>query len=295
MDRMNRSGSDRDRLAAVAAETVAILRAGGYRTPAGERIELGDRLANSIRDSRLYLPADFPPLLARVGALSPRSEPVALEFTGESTLEAIRRLHADGAHGAIACLNFASARNPGGGYLSGSRAQEESLARSSTLVPSLERHSEMYRRNRAGSSLLYLDAMIHSPGVLFFRDDDGALLERPSVASVISAPAPNTKAIRDRGSADLARVGETLRERARMILATAVENGTDALILGAWGCGVFGNDPDEVAEAFGRLLRPGAPFFHRFRRVVFAVFDRSPGAPLAARFRRRIEGTGGSR
>jgi uncharacterized protein (TIGR02452 family) len=73
-------------------------------------------------------------------------------------------------------LNFASAKNPGGGFLNGARAQEESLARSSALYPCL-RKSGMYDHHRASGDCLYTDWMIVSPEVPVYRDDEtGALL-----------------------------------------------------------------------------------------------------------------------
>ncbi|MCP4113573.1 MAG: TIGR02452 family protein [Desulfobacteraceae bacterium] len=49
-----------------------------------------------------------------------------IEVTTESTLEAAHRLIKEYNCNHIACLNFASAKNPGGGFSSGSQAQEES-------------------------------------------------------------------------------------------------------------------------------------------------------------------------
>jgi uncharacterized protein (TIGR02452 family) len=66
-------------------------------------------------------------------------------------------------------------------------------------------------------------------------------------------------------------------------LAVAAEHKVDTLILGAWGCGVFANDPGVVAGIFADLLTGDGPYAHAFSRVVFAVLDRSDDhANLAA-------------
>ena len=68
-----------------------------------------------------------------------------------------------------------------------------------------------------------------------------------------------------------------MRQRAELVLAAGLAHGIDCLVLGAWGCGVFRNDPKLVATVFADLLRPGK-FAGAFEQVVFAVFDRSPDA-----------------
>src|SRR5439155_4311485 len=115
--------------------------------------------------------------------------PTAVEVVNETTLAGIARVLADG-NGPVAALNFASAKNPGGGFLNGSQAQEESLARSSALHASLLRAWELYARHRASPSLLYSDAMVWSPGCPIFRDDEGRLLDEPRLVSFITSPAP---------------------------------------------------------------------------------------------------------
>ncbi|MFR3753045.1 MAG: TIGR02452 family protein [Enterocloster sp.] len=75
-----------------------------------------------------------------------------------------------------AVLNFASAKNPGGGFINGAMAQEESLAASSCLYKTLTAHETYYRMNRACSTMIYTDHAIFSPDVVFFRDGRFGLL-----------------------------------------------------------------------------------------------------------------------
>ena len=198
-----------------------------------------------------------------------------LEVTDETTIAALRRLHAvQGGH--LACLNFASAKNPGGGFLGGSEAQEESLARSSGLYPCLLAAPEYYERNRSNRTALYLDLAIWSPLVPFFRDDSGALLDSPFLASVLTSPAPNAGAVATNEPARIDEVEPVLRRRAAFLLAIAAEHGVRRLVLGAWGCGVFRNDPNVVANIFRELLCGAGQFSRTFDEVIFAIYDRSP-------------------
>jgi uncharacterized protein (TIGR02452 family) len=138
-----------------------------------------------------------------------------------------------------------------------------------------------YEANRAGGSLLYTDHMIVSPCVPVFRDDDGRLLEEPWEVTIITAPAPNAGAIAGNEPDSAADVEPVFRNRIELLLATAVDFNQTAMVLGAWGCGVFRNDPAMVARLFGEFLLPGGSFASAFEHVTFAVLDHH-GRTLAA-------------
>lgn len=256
----------------IAKQTLAACEAGEYTNPRGERVPLRTAIER-----------------ARAGTVSHEPAPVTIParfdthitVTGESTIEALVRL-ADRAQ--LGCLNFASAKNPGGGFLGGAQAQEESLARSSGLYPCLLTQPAHYERNRAHRSPLYLDLAIYSPGVPFFRSDDGDWLDRPVLASVITCAAPNASALRQQQKLDPEVLEATLRRRAAFVLAVAAHHGIEHLVLGAWGAGVFGNDPAVVADAFGVALE--GDYRGAFAEVVFAIHG-GPGPnhdAFAARF-----------
>jgi uncharacterized protein (TIGR02452 family) len=177
------------------------------------------------------------------------------------------RLAPKGGH--LGCLNFASAKRPGGGFLGGAQAQEESLARASALYPCLQTQPEYYARNKALGSAVYLDIVLYSPLVPFFRDDNGGWLDAPVLASVITAAAPNVSALKEARKYDPDDVAIVLENRSELVLALAAHHKIDRLVLGAWGAGVFGNDPAQVARIFAKLLR--GPFAGAFAEVVFAV------------------------
>lgn len=255
---------------ACAKETVAICDAGHYVAPSGKRVEIAAAIQPAKEGTVLYSPENPP----RPNAPRP-ARPTTIEVVNETAFAALARLDGQGKH--LGCLNFASAKNPGGGFLTGAQAQEEALARSSALYPCLLQAPQYYERNRANRSTIYLHQVIYSPQVPFFRDDEGTLLERPVLASVITAPAPNAGAVRQNEPHNAAAIEPALRQRAELVLAAGLAHGIDCLVLGAWGCGVFRNDPKLVATVFADLLRPGK-FAGAFEQVVFAVFDRSPDA-----------------
>jgi uncharacterized protein (TIGR02452 family) len=204
--------------------------------------------------------------------------------TLESTLVAARRVGGD-----AACLVFASAKNPGGGFLGGAKAQEEDIARASALYPCLLTAPDFYAFHRDQRDLRYSDRVIYSPGVPVFRDDKCMLLDRPYLTAFLTAAAPNLGAIVRNQPEHAADVPAILRRRARRVLGVAAAHGHRTLVLGAWGCGVFRNDPAAVATAFAEALRA----VDRFDRVVFAVRDGLPGTPVYAAFESILAGTFG--
>jgi uncharacterized protein (TIGR02452 family) len=183
----------------------------------------------------------------------------------------------------IAVLNCASARSPGGGFLDGRQAPEEAIARASALYASLVQHREMYDFGAIDTNPLCTDYMIYSPDVPFFRDDSGALLDEPFCVSIISTAAPNAK--RCTRTAFRRALPQTLKNRLRKVMHLAITHGNTILVLGAFGCGVLGNDPMEVATIerdllMGELL---APYFElivnpitpaRTDRSIFEAFKR---------------------
>jgi len=207
------------------------------------------------------------------------------EVTNETTLSAHRRHLAKGHN--VVSLNFASATHPGGGFLTGARAQEEYLCRSSALYLAIE-DSPMYAYHRREGHNRYSDAMIYSPEVPVFRDDDHRLLPAAYRASFITSAAPLTKHLHPE---ELIHIPDLLRHRIRKILTVAQVHGHDSLILGAWGCGAFGNDGHLVAELFHRVLTD--EFAGSFKEVTFAIVDTSPEkrfiGPFAERFQKADE------
>jgi len=244
----------------LAEEAVTIAKAGSYVAPSGATIDLSSAVEAAVGGTVEHLPDEA------LGPFSPRFE-TALEVTGESTLTATRRLAVGGR---VAALNFASARYPGGGFLTGALAQEESLCRSSALFVCLEGRP-MYGYHMRHNDPFFSDRVIWSPEVPVFRDDDGGLLDVPYSASFLSCPAPNAALILERDGRAGPAIEAALRQRAQRILEVAATHGAETLVLGAWGAGVFGNAPAVVADAFGAAL--DGPLRGVFSKVVFAILS----------------------
>jgi uncharacterized protein (TIGR02452 family) len=269
----------------LASETVAIVERGSYTSATGRAVDISGRVRQCLQATRLFAPEDLEQLRRQALVGSTPAGPTTIEVVNETTLSGIARLAGESA-GSVAALNFASAKNPGGGFLNGSQAQEESLARSSALHASLLRAWDFYERHRASPTLLYSDAMILSPGCPVFRDDEGTLLDEPQHIAFITCAAPNAGAAATNRPEELAAIPDVFRRRSEYVLALAAAHGYERLVLGAWGCGVFRNDPRIVADAFAAHLR-GA-WSGRFQRVVFSVLDTSATQDTFAAFQTAV-------
>jgi uncharacterized protein (TIGR02452 family) len=265
----------RSKAAQLGKETVAILRGGHYTTPAGLRVEIAADLRRAAEGTLTYPPdADLP--------LTPSpSHATRFEVANETTLAAARRLATQSGHRVVA-LNFASARHAGGGFLGGARAQEESLCRSSGLYACIAGNA-MYAFHAGQSGGFYTNYAIYSPDVPVIRGDDGALLDQPYPCSFITAPAVNVGAVKGPQRRE---IRAEMARRIDKVLTIAAGHGHDAVVLGAWGCGVFRNDPEMLATLFRSALT--GPFSGAFAVVVFAVLDGSEDRHIIGPFERRF-------
>jgi uncharacterized protein (TIGR02452 family) len=269
----------KNKLQRIAEETIEAIDNEKYTAPSGKKIPLGKLIESSVKRSKLYRPDDIV-MLESSNSLTRKLFPTPqIIVTRESSLEAAARLVND----RPCLLNFASAKRPGGAFLQGAAAQEESIARSSGLYPTLIRYQEFYEENKISdrkNTGLYLDYAIYSPDVPVFKNDDGNWLEEPYLTSIITSPAPNRYAIfsEDNESELLdnefevmeKRIEDTIDKRMRQVLSIMAKQGHQTIILGAWGCGAFGNDSLMVAELFKDNLKK-LPFFDK---IVFPIFDR---------------------
>jgi uncharacterized protein (TIGR02452 family) len=270
----------RNRAREIASNTLAILDAGEYQTESGRRVSIRDQLQRAIAGTEA-----FPPRV-RIPSKGPGDNTTRISVDNKTTIEAVLTLAAEG-YPPLA-LNFASAKNPGGGFLNGARAQEESLARSTGLYPCIV-GQPMYDHNRSLSDCMYSHYMIYSPAVPVIRDDFGNLLEEPVYSAFITAPAVNAGVVLQRDPSRGEEIRVTMAERITRVLALAAMKGHEALVLGAWGCGVFRNDPQEIAGLFRDALV--GPFRGVFSRVSFAVVSRSDESSTLEAFERVFERT----
>ena len=300
----------------IAEETLATIQSQKYTTHSGKTISIDKLVNKAIKSSVLYRPSwafDLSALGEPVfngieNTITGINHAPVISITKESTLQAGARLVNENA----CVLNFASAKTPGGGFLQGSLAQEESIARSSALYHTLVVHPEYYEENKRSQSKnigMYLDYAIYSPNVPILRSDDGEWLEEPYLMSILTSPAPNKNAIlqnwatefdsvariskalgvtpkfqgaRQPSDSELmeleVKIGITFRNRMKQVLEIMADNGHRTIVLGAWGCGAFGQNPVLVAELFKEALTK-CPYFDN---VVFAIYDHGDSENLNA-------------
>ena len=121
------------------------------------------------------------------------------------------------------------------------------------------------------------DWAIYSPDVPVFRTDDGSAIPHPWLLSFITCAAPYAPSIGQPEAGDL------LRRRIHRVLAIPRAYGYAELVLGAWGCGAFGNDPHRTASDFQRALE--CDFSRAFSDIVFAITDWSQERTFLGPFR----------
>ena len=246
-----------------------------------EEEQLKEATSYSIDNTVLYLESDIPVL--------PEQQRGAGEIavTQSKTFEAAMRWKRAHPKDRVAVLNFASAVTPGGGVKYGSSAQEESLCRCSTLYPTLDQKflwDEFYSKNRVMKNVLHTDDCIWSPDVVICKTDEDIPQRMEPMkwekVDVISCAAPNLSQepnnfFNPEGGVPVRLSTEELiqlhAKRAERIMCVAASNGVDVLILGAFGCGAFENDPWAVATAYRSVL---PEYQHFFKRLEFAVYCR---------------------
>lgn len=256
----------REELMEVFQETLTIIQSGGYRTQSGQWIELG---GDPKKGSRFYqslkpIERDDLPVF--------KNPKVYVE-----NIDTFQKAEVLGPGCAV--LNMASFQNASGGVLNGSRAQEEELCRRSNLVQSLYAYSTRdcnllgYPEPRNHRYPIPMYGGIYSPEITVFRSAlSYSLLERPFRCSVISVPAlkrPET----DRKTGMLTETGALIMKgKIRAILRIALLKGHTKLVLGALGCGAYGNPPAHIALLFKEVLSE-SEFWGHFEEICFAILE----------------------
>ena len=208
-----------------------------------------------------------------------------VNVTKNRSFEAAIRLHKLYPDKRIGVLNFASATNPGGGVTRGSSAQEESLCRISTLYNVLNTKyllEHFYIPNRLKNNPLHDDTVIYTPDIVICKSDNNnptrVKNEEFIKVDVLTCAAPN---LREKpgnlynfdGNTSIKISDEELYQihfkRAKQILDVAIINNIDILVLGAFGCGAFKNNPYVVAKAYKDILKE---YRNYFDLIEFAIF-----------------------
>ena len=215
-------------------------------------------------------------------------DPAIIKVTNRDTFTAAKEyanIINSANEGFVGVLNFASSTNPGGGVTKGSTAQEECLCRCSNLYLTLYQEKcirEYYNVNKKYMTNLGSDAIIYSRNVYVFKDKNYNMLPVKDrfYVDVLTCAAPNLRENpRNQYNTDASEEKLTLTDeelynihvkRARNILNVAIKNEDDYLILGAFGCGAFRNNPEIVAKAYKDVLQD---YMYCFKVIDFAIID----------------------
>lgn len=258
----------------------------GYYKHNGKKVNL-KLTTEEMQNAIVYLPEqvneiaqrkDFPHVhsLGRCGYSCMNSD----SFSMAQSRQKIHSMLKGRGNAEILVLNFANPVNPGGGVRRGARAQEEDLCRRSTLLTSLESEvaQAYYEYNRTLKTSLGSDAIILTPKVEVFKDEDGGTLEESFVVAVMTCAAPMI--IHGKEGLTEQQYEELFYNRIVGMLKCAAYWGYTSLVLGAFGCGAFGNDAKIVSDLFYKALKEfdfdGMRESDMFRRIDFAVLDFSP-------------------
>lgn len=274
-----------------------------------ERCRDNQRLMESIRescDSQVVVleSAEVPDGRRRAREQPRFSQPAQLVLTKERTFQAAEKYVRNPCYQGkrICVLNFASSMNPGGGVVRGASAQEESLCRCSTLYFCLDAvRDTFYLPHRNGLSFLHNDDVIYTPRVTVFKSD----VAKPSPLAekdwyqvdVISCAAPNLRSYfgqllkvlgtEEKPAISCEHLFQIHTKRLSRILDVAVQQQVDVMILGAFGCGAFMNDPEVVSKAMVQVAREYA---HCFKVIEFPVFCRPREKENYVAFQQALEG-----
>lgn len=207
-----------------------------------------------------------------------------ITVSGDRSYQAAMKLHREDPDAKIAVMNFANAFHAGGGVVKGASAQEECLCRSSTLYPLLYRRTlrdSFYKHHHELNTPKASDSLIYTESVIICKTDEDMPKRMPKEewvkVDVITIAAPD---LRDKSNkyAPLVDGGTYMNnaelfgyhvKRAIHMLTCAAAKGVDVLVLGAFGCGAFENDPEVVARAYKTVLQE---FPKVFQKIEFAVY-----------------------
>ena len=249
----------------------------------GERIEL--KLSQEeMRKIEVYLPGEIQKISEagnssqmqhfrrmRTSCENRDSFSLAIEKTKEAGMLSVKTKKP------VLVLNLANPVNPGGGVRRGAIAQEEDLCRKSSLLLSLESQeaAAYYNYNKALHTYMGSDAVMITPQVEIIKDERGNLLTESVIVSVMTCAAPMVT----RGMEGLTNeeYQDMVYHRICGMLKVAAHLGFERLVLGAFGCGAFGNDAHVISDLFFQALKEfrfdGKRAEDYFRRVDFAVLD----------------------
>ena len=232
--------------------------------------ELSESVDNSINNTMVYFEDNYPEYTKKF------DKDTVITVSKDKSFQATMRLSKDNPDKKIAVLNFANSVHPGGGVTRGARAQEESLCRTSTLYPVImDQISESYyAHHRKLNDKRATDSLIYSENIIICKTDDDIPKRMPKKdwvnVDIITMAAPHLAGTNGYGLViDDSELFDIHLKRALHMLTVAAHKNVDILVLGAFGCGAFNNNPDVVSKAYKQALEQ---FNGAFEKVEFAIF-----------------------
>ena len=272
-------------------DTMQILKQGFY-VKDGRKITL-KLTAGKMEEIQVYLPDDVKEICNNTEFKTAATESESCIHSCENIDSyALARKRVSEGISKVLVLNLASPVHPGDGVRRGARAQEEDLCRKSSLLQSLESKaaSKYYEYNKRLHSFMSSDALMLTPSVEIIKDENGALLDDSIVVSVLTCAAPKVSGGKEGMSETAYR--QLVYNRIVGMLKSAAFLGYRHLILGAWGCGAYGNDASVISDLFRRALNEldynGFKENDLFSRIDFAVLDRTPALYNYKQFNRNF-------
>ncbi len=227
---------------------------------------LKNSIQASIDGTKFYDATTYPPLPEK------NFDATDISVVQGRTFETAINLRGKNPDARIAVHNFASATNPGGGVIHGSRAQEEALCRCSTLYAVLdtdENWQRYYNFHRRRKDSIYTDACIFTPNIFICKNDIDLPQRLPQenfvAVDVMTCAAPNLY-YTNLSNDELLKIHE---QRGRHMLTVLAHHGVEIFITGAFGCGAFQNNPNVVAQAYKNIL---PDFDGYFKKIIFAIY-----------------------
>lgn len=236
----------------IASENKTIAQTGSYKGPDGREVKLfctGQSLAaETVLEEPELLPEITRKTVFRISENTRKSD----------TISCILALRQEGVCGEIMALNFANAMFAGGGYRLGGDAQEESLCRCSLLYSAILPHSEYYKKHRFPPSPLYSSSMLISNAVPVIRNMKGELLADPTVCTFVTCAAVNRYYAKLIFTSE-EKISKAMEERINGIVCAMVKRKPEAIVLGAFGCGMFGNKREVVLPLIEKAVNRWVP------------------------------------
>jgi len=206
--------------------------------------------------------------------IEPKFSSTKFEVVNSDCIDACLAIGKKDLKSKIGLQNNASEFKPGGGVVKGSLAQEECICRETTL----------YKTIKDCDYPLAPDEMLYSDEVYILKDGSyNDIHQNPRIAVITAAALRKPHLVQGKYTGKDRKV---MKQKIHMLLQTLYYHECETLVLGAWGCGVFGNPVDEVAEIYHYYLT--GEFKNAFKNVTFAILEKDKD-PIGTTFRNKFE------